>query len=211
MGKIILFGGEKGGTGKSTLAENLAAHLACEGVDVMLLDADKQGTSTQWIGRRNEAGLPAVHSAQKQGDVYKTALDLSERYDVVIIDAGGRDSMELRSAMLAADIMYVPIKASQNDLETLPKVEELVQNARIINPTLKVRCILSMAPTNTMINEVEEARALLVDFETFEMSDCIIRERKVFRDAAPVGKGVVEMDNSTAKAEIQLLADEVFE
>lgn len=210
MGKIILVGGEKGGSGKSTTATNLAVYLKLEGHDVMLLDADKQATSTKWVGRRNDAGYPEIHSAQKLGDIYKTAIDLGGRYGFVIIDAGGRDSRELRTGMVAADVLYIPIKASQADLETLPVVDELVSLSRGMNPGLLVRTLLCMAPTNERIKEVEDAQALLVNFPDLPLSGCIIRERKIYRDALLLGKGVVEMKNSDAKAEIQLLGQEIL-
>lgn len=210
MGRIILIGGEKGGSGKSTTATNLAVFLKLEGQDVMLLDADKQATSTKWIGRRNDAGYPEIHSAQKLGDIYKTAIDLGSRYGFVIIDAGGRDSRELRTGMVAADVLYIPIKASQADLETLPVVDELVSLSRGMNPGLLVRTLLCMAPTNERIKEVDDAQALLVDFPDLPLSGCIIRERKIYRDALLLGKGVVEMKNGDARAEIQLLGQEIL-
>lgn len=210
MGRIILIGGEKGGSGKSTTATNLAVFLKLEGQDVMLLDADKQATSTKWIGRRNDAGYPEIHSTQKLGDIYKTAIDLGGRYGFVIIDAGGRDSRELRTGMVAADVLYIPIKASQADLETLPVVDELVSLSRGMNPGLLVRTLLCMAPTNERIKEVDDAQALLVDFPDLPLSGCIIRERKIYRDALLLGKGVVEMKNSDARAEIQLLGQEIL-
>lgn len=207
---IILIGGEKGGTGKSTIATNLAVQLALEGRDVILLDADPQGTASKWVGRRNEQGLTVVHSAQKTGDIYKTTLDLGQRYEYVIIDAGGRDSKELRTGMVAADKMFIPIRASQADLETLPHVDELIGLARGMNQELQVFALLSMAPSNPLINEVAEAQELLQEFEEIKLSPSIIRDRKVYRDAMLAGKGVVELANSQAKAEIQLLCDEVF-
>ena len=210
MGRIILIGGEKGGSGKSTTATNLAVFLKIEGFDVMLLDADKQATSTKWVGRRNDAGYPEIHSAQKLGDIYKAAIDLGSRYQFVIIDAGGRDSRELRTGMVAADVLYIPIKASQADLETLPVVDELVSLSRGMNPGLKVRTLLCMAPTNERIKEVEDAQALLTDFPELPLSGCIIRERKIYRDALLLGKGVVEMKNGDARGEIQLLGQEIL-
>lgn len=210
MGRIILIGGEKGGSGKSTTATNLAVFLKMEGFDVMLLDADKQATSTKWVGRRNDAGYPEIHSAQKLGDIYKTAIDLGGRYEFVIIDAGGRDSRELRTGMVAADVLYIPIKASQADLETLPVVDELVRLSHGMNPGLLARTLLCMAPTNERIKEVDDAQALLVDFPELPLSGCIIRERKVYRDALLLGKGVVEMKNGDARAEIQLLGQEIL-
>jgi chromosome partitioning protein len=68
-----------------------------------------------------------------------------------------------------------------------------------------------MGPSNPLITEVREAQELLVDFTELKLSPSIIRDRKVYRDALLEGKGVVEMNNSQAKAEIQLLGQEIFQ
>ncbi|OTP70410.1 Chromosome partitioning protein ParA [Caballeronia sordidicola] len=117
----------------------------------------------------------------------------------------------MRSAMAVANLMLVPTKASQADLETLPKVNELIGLARGLNPDLKASAVLSMAPSNPIIREVEDARELLAQFEQMELADTVIRDRKVYRDALLSGHGVVELNNSQARAEIQLLAQEFFE
>lgn len=209
---ILLIAAEKGGVGKSTIATNLAVHLAHGGVDVVLLDTDGQATAARFVERRDEAGItPAVPCVQRTGDVASTLRDLANRYQVVVVDAGGRDSREMRSAMAVANLLLVPTKASQADLETFSKVNELVGLARGLNPELKAVALLSIAPTNPVIREVEDARELLVEFDQLELADTIIRDRKVYRDALLVGKGVIELDNSHARAEIQLLAQEFFE
>jgi len=209
---ILLIAAEKGGVGKSTIATNLAVHLAHGGVDVVLLDTDGQATAARFVERRDEAGItPAVPCVQRMGDVASTLRDLAHRYQVVVVDAGGRDSREMRSAMAVANLLLVPTKASQADLETFSKVNELVGLARGLNPELKAVALLSIAPTNPVIREVEEARELLAEFDQLDLADTIIRDRKVYRDALLVGKGVIELDNSQARAEIQLLAQEFFE
>lgn len=209
---IVLIGAEKGGVGKSTLATNLAVHLAHHQIDVVLLDTDGQATCARFVERRDEAGLqPSVPCVQRTGDVASTLRDLAKRYQVVVVDAGGRDSREMRTAMAVADLLLTPTRASQADLETLPKVNELVGLARGLNPALEASAVLSMAPSNPVIREVENARELLAEFEELKLTDTIIRDRKVYRDALLAGKGVVEMGNSQAKAEIQLLAQEFFE
>ncbi|WP_176044331.1 division plane positioning ATPase MipZ [Burkholderia vietnamiensis] len=209
---ILLIASEKGGVGKSTLATNLAVHLAHQGVDVVLLDTDGQATAARFVERRDEAGItPAVPCVQRTGDITSTLRDIAHRYQVVIVDAGGRDSREMRSAMAIANLLLVPTKASQADLETFPKVNELIGLARGLNPKLKAAALLSIAPTNPAIREVEDARELLADFDKLELADTIIRDRKVYRDALLMGKGVIELDNGQARAEIQLLAQEFFE
>lgn len=212
MGMIVLVGAEKGGVGKSTLASNLAVYLAHHKIDVVLLDTDGQATCARFVERRDEAGiLPMIPCVQRTGDVASTLRDLAKRYQVVLVDAGGRDSREMRTAMAVANLLLTPTRASQADLETLPKVNELVGLARGINPSLKASAVLAMAPSNPVIREVENARELLSEFGELELTDTVIRDRKVYRDALLEGKGVVEMNNSQARAEIQLLAQEFFE
>ncbi len=209
---ILLLGGEKGGTGKSTIAVNLAVWLAAKGVDVILMDTDRQRTSSHFVDRRNQLnGVPTVHCAEKHGNVFNTIRDLSKRYDQVIIDAGGRDSEELRTALVSANLVYCPLKASQPDLETSVHMNELVKLARGMNPNLEARAVISMGPTNPVIHEAQEAQELLSDLKEFNLSDIVIRDRKVYRDAMVEGRGVTEMNNDKALAEIEALAQEIYQ
>lgn len=205
---IILFGGEKGGTGKSTLATNYAVALARDGRDVLLVDTDKQGSADGWVSVRGD-DLPRVHCIQKFQDVAGAVRDLQGRYDEIVIDAGGRDSRELRSAMVVANAMFIPIKASQFDLWTMERLDQLVDLSRGLNPQLKAIAVVSMAPTNPRIREAEEARELLEGFENVQLAASVICERKVYRDATASGRGVLELGNPKAAAEIEAFAEEV--
>jgi len=208
---ILLLGGEKGGTGKSTLATNLAAWLAVAGRDVILVDTDVQRTAANWVDRRNLlSGVPAVQCAERRGNVFHALRDLAKRYEEVIVDAGGRDSEELRTALVAAHKVYVPLRASQPDLETSLHMNELVTLARGLNLTLEARLIISMAPTNPVINEAQQAKELLQELPAFTLSKVIIRDRKIYRDAISEGRGVIELDNAKASSEIEALAKEIY-
>lgn len=207
----LLLGGEKGGTGKSTAAVNLAVWLATRGVDVVLVDTDHQRTASNFIDRRNSQGdLPRVHCVEKYGNVLDTIRDLSGRYDEVIVDAGGRDSEELRSALVAANLVYCPLKASQPDIETTVHMNELVKLARSMNPNLQAQLLISMASTNPAVQEAIEAREILKELPEFVLSDVMIFERKIYRDAMLEGRGVIEMGNEKATAEITALAHEIY-
>lgn len=208
---ILLLGGEKGGTGKSTVAVNLAVWLACEGADVVLIDTDPQRTASHFVDRRNAIdGVPKIHCAEKHGNVFDTVRDLSKRYGQVIVDAGGRDSEELRTALVASHVLYCPLKASQPDIETSVHMNELVKLARGMNPVLKSRLLISMGPTNPVVHEAAEASEILGELPEFSLSDVIVRDRKIYRDAMVEGRGVVEMSNEKAKAEIEALAKEIY-
>ncbi len=208
---ILLLGGEKGGTGKSTIAVNLAVWLAKKGADVILVDTDRQRTASHFVDRRNQLnGASTVHCAEKHGNVFNTTRDLSKRYEQVIIDAGGRDSEELRTALVAAHRVYCPLKASQPDLETSVHMNELVKLARGMNPNLQARALISMGSTNPVVHEAQEALEILTELPEFTLSDVVVRDRKVYRDAMADGKGVIEMSNDKATAEIEALAKEIY-
>jgi chromosome partitioning protein len=208
---IILVGSQKGGCGKSTTAVNLCVELALNGADVVLVDADRQCTAARWAeDRQGHEKIAPVHCVQKYDNVREALLDLDTRYEIVVVDAAGRDSRELRTAMTAADILLVPFRPSQPDLDTLPALQEIITGAQDLNPKLRVLGVLTMASTNPAVNEADEARAYLADFPEIKALRSIIRDRKVYRDAMSDGLGVVEMDNGKARAEIQLLTAEIM-
>jgi len=208
---IVLCGGEKGGTGKSTLATNLAVWLAHQGKDVLLVDTDRQLTSSRWIDRRHALveGLPVVRGAEKHGNVYHALRDWAARYDEVIVDAGGRDSEELRTALVAAQIVYLPLRASQPDLETSLHMHELVTLARSLNPSLTARWLLTMAPAGHS-TDTAEAREVLRELPGIPLSGIVIHDRKIYRDAMATGHGVAELLNEKAQAEIDALGQELY-
>ncbi|WP_234352469.1 AAA family ATPase [Vibrio harveyi] len=154
MKKIILLGHQKGGVGKSNTACNLAVALASERYQedtsrILLLDADPQGTLYRWNQRRIDAGLREFPCIRLDGNITKQLQREIENYDFIIVDAGGRDSREMRSAMLAADLMIMPTKASHADLELLEHMADTVESARDFNGSLKVSVFINMAPTNS--------------------------------------------------------------
>src|ERR1700730_8915984 len=99
--RCILVGGEKGGTGKSTIATNLATMLKLAGYDSHLVDCDTPLASMIFVTRRPAQVLvSAFVCSHPVGNQLHVALtDLAAKYDAVVIDCGGQDSVELRSAM----------------------------------------------------------------------------------------------------------------
>jgi chromosome partitioning protein len=208
---IILIGSQKGGCGKSTTAVNISAELAGRGHDVVIVDADRQCTSANWaMDRIENPVLAKVHCIQKYENIRDTLLDLDKRYEYVIVDAAGRDSRELRTGMTAAHILIVPFRPSQPDLDTLPNMQEIIIQAKDLNPDLKVYGLITMAPTNPIIHEEADARECLIDYPEIKLLSTMIRDRKVYRDAMSDGLSVVEMDNPKAKAEIKKLIEEIL-
>jgi len=132
---IVLFGGEKGGAGKTTLATNIAALRKLKQQETLLVDTDRKTTASFWCSVREEKGIsPRVSSIQKYERAVRTEVrELSKKYNDIIIDAGGRDSPELRGSLLVCDKAIVPLRPSQFDLWTLGRLNVLVDTAKEIN------------------------------------------------------------------------------
>lgn len=206
---IILCGSKKGGVGKSTLATNIAAYLAVKNKDVILVDSDIQRTSSNWFHDRLETNLPQMACVQKYDNIKSTLSDLNKRYEYVIVDCQGRDSIELRTGLLASDIFIIPCRPSQPDIDTIPLMSDMVKIAREINESLQAYCVLTMSPTNPAITEIEDSRGFISDFSEIKLLDSLIGDRKVYRDAIASGHGVIEMDNEKAKLEMENFMREV--
>lgn len=212
---VVLIGGEKGGTGKTTLAVNLAAQRSSDGRDVLLVDTDKQGSASDWVAIRETEGVsPGVSCVQVFGKQVTSQLqDLAPRYDDVVVDAGGRDSVELRAAMVVTDRFFVPLQASQFDVWTLERIEGLVEQGQTINDGLKGSVFINRASPHPQVHEAEEAADLLEDFDHLEFTGVVIHDRIAFRRAVSEGTGVMEVDSPDPKAcrEVQALYRSVFE
>ncbi|NRB11543.1 MAG: AAA family ATPase [Rickettsiaceae bacterium] len=211
---IILIGGEKGGTGKTTIATNLAAMRAKSGHDVLMVDTDKQGSASAWSDMRDlrKVGI-RVPNIQKFGSNLAADIhDLKKRYQDLVIDAGGRDSVELRAAMTIAEKMYVPVQASQFDIWTLSIINDLISQAKSFNKNLSPQILINRAATNPAVNEVTEATEVLGDFEYLNLSTCLLKERISYRKAAKIGLSVVELEKPDIKATLEItnLYKEIF-
>lgn len=210
---IVIVGCNKGGAGKTTTAVNLAVALALRGSDVCLVDADPQRSATRWYAEREAAELkPTITLVEKRDNITQTLKTLGEKFDHVIVDVAGRNSRELITGAVVADVVIAPHQCSQLDLDTLGELQEQVTRIRDLNPDLKVLAYHSMASTNPSVRETErrEFLAFLDEFPEIQPLSSIGFYRKAYKDSIPCGKSVLEGDNAQASSEIQTLVKEVF-
>ncbi|MBU0945005.1 MAG: AAA family ATPase [Proteobacteria bacterium] len=212
---IVLIGGEKGGTGKTTLATNIAAMLALQGKDVLLMDTDRQGTSSFWATVREETEIePRIACVQKFGKGLASQVrDLAERYDEIIIDAGGRDSIELCYSLGVCDRAYIPVQPFQFDIWTLRQMDDLVEMAQALNENLQAFIVLNRVSTNPAVREDKETQDFFreEDFQHLSLVNAVLRDRIAFRKSARDGLSVVELkQDKKAIQEMNQLFEEVY-
>jgi chromosome partitioning protein len=210
---ITVVGGTKGGSGKSTIATNLAAMLSAAGRDVLLVDADDQETSTDFTNLRNEtrpngAGYTCVALTGRA--VMTEVKRLAPKYQEIIIDTGGRDTASQRAALAVCDTYLIPFVPRSFDVWTLDKVVDLIEEARTVNPDFQACAFLNRADSRGPDND--DAAKLLQSKPGIELIPAIIVGRKAFGNAAAAGMAVTEIRPQDPKAteEIGVLFRHLF-
>ncbi len=200
MTKIILVAAQKGGVGKSTTAVNIAAVLAQQGETPLLFDADEQPTATNWCIERNITypTFPKIIYRQDYGDIDYIFNEITDQYTHIIVDAAGHDSVEMRAAMSVCDILLIPFKPSQADLDTLTHMAKVVSKAKLVNDNLKAYAFLSIAPTNSKRKEIEQSKAAINEFSEISLLNTVIHDRAVYIASISDGLGVVEMQGKSS-------------
>jgi chromosome partitioning protein len=203
---IIVIGGIKGGSGKTTLATNLAVIRSAAGHDVLLVDADDQETSTDFTIIRNErrpdgAGYTSI---KLTGAAVRTeTLRLANKYEDIIIDTGGRDTTSQRAALTVADFLLVPFVPRSFDVWTLEKVSSLVNEMQAANPELKAYTFINRADPRGQDND--DAAEVLRETESLSFIETPLGARKAFSNAAAAGLAVTEIKPQDPKATEEMI------
>jgi len=203
---IITVGGIKGGSGKTTVATNLAVIRALQGFDVLLVDADDQETASDFTILRNERNPDGAGytSIKLTGPAVRTeTLRLREKYGDIVIDAGGRDTTSQRAALSVSDFLLVPFVPRSFDVWTLEKVDALVSEMRTANTGLRAYAFLNRADSRGQDNE--DAAEVLKNTEALTFIDTPLGTRKAFSNAAAGGLAVTELRPQDAKAKEEMM------
>lgn len=206
---ILLIGGQKGGTGKTSISTGIAAALSQAGKSVIVIDTDEQKSALKWVTCREKTKQPLVLGVGRSGDIAELAMQFSGKFDEVIIDVAGVDSASLRSGLVVADWLYTPVAPSLLDTDTLYTVDSLVGQAAILNKRLRGRIVFNR--TDARPKDVEETRADLSDLKHLMFSEAILRQRKIWMRAYKAGKGVMECSDAKAKLELAALMTELYD
>ncbi|KAA8708155.1 MULTISPECIES: AAA family ATPase [Helicobacter] len=202
---IVSIVNEKGGSGKTTLAVNIACKLAQEGDEVLLVDADPQRSTEAFLNIRTNENLPLLfNSVTKLGDgLAREVKSLSQKYDSLVIDTGGRDSKEMRQALAIADIIIIPSVPSQYDVVVLDKMISLYDEVSAINPESRALIVIDKASPNPFLEKkISDLRSYINEknLENLHLMNSIIYEREAYKNATSAGMGITEFCKGGEKA-----------
>jgi chromosome partitioning protein len=204
---ILVCGGIKGGSGKTTIATNLEAMRAGAGKDVLLVDADEQESATIFtaIRKREYADQPQYTSVILRDSQVRSEIErMREKYDDIIVDTGGRDTRSQRAGLSLADILLLPFNPRSLDIWTIENVEKLLEEMRPINPRLRAVSFLNRA--DPVGSDNQDSREILADIPGIEFADITIVNRKAFGKAVALGLSVMELRHPDRKAMQEILA-----
>ena len=210
-GKVIALLNQKGGAGKTTLATHLAGELAMAGSRVTLLDADPQGSALDWAQRRMQNGQERLYGVfgLARDSLHQEAPQIALEADYVVIDGPPRVAAIARSALLAADLVLIPVQPSAYDVWASHEMVTLIAEARVFRPQLRAAFVINRRVVGTVIGR--EARAALAD-QPFAALQAEVSQRIVFADSVAAGRLACEAAPKCAAArEIAALAQAVQE
>ncbi len=210
-GSVIALLNQKGGAGKTTLATHIAGEFARQGQRVTLLDADPQGSALDWSQRRLQSGhgrLCGVFGLARD-TLHREVPEIALQADLVVIDGPPRVAALARSALLAADLVLIPVQPSAYDVWATQEMVSLIEEAQVFRPQLRAAFVINRRVVGTVIGR--EARAALAG-QPFGALPAEISQRIVFADSVAAGRLACEVAPQCAAArEIAALAKVVAE
>jgi chromosome partitioning protein len=199
---------QKGGVGKTTLATNLAAAAHLEGKRTLIVDMDRQGSALDWSAARGEksklTGLTVVKVDKALG--VPRFREMSNGYEVIVLDGPPRIGDITRSAACAADVVVMPVQPGPFDLWAAAETLELLDAADSIRaemgrPPARRVFVINRASTGTVL--ARQAPEALADYGEIA---AVIHQRIAFPEAATVGESVLTIDpDGAASQEIRQL------
>ena len=202
--KIVSVLNQKGGSGKTTIATNLARSLQRRGHRVLVADCDPQGTARDWELSADGEDVPTV-TGQDRPNLEKTLPAFEDSFDVCVVDGAPAVQKMFVSAVKASDLVLIPVQPSPADVWAAEDIVEVVRARQEIAGRPEAAIVISRAITGTRlaesVEEVLERLELPVWDGTFQ--------RVAYAEALGKGQGVVDMNNAKAADEINELTDKV--
>ena len=198
---------QKGGSGKTTLATNIASGLSRAGGRVLLVDTDPQGSARDWRAANDQCGIPVI--GLDRPTLANDLRDFSKQYDIVVIDGAPQLREMAAAAIRASDAILVPVQPSPYDIWATSDLVDLIQaRQEITEGKTQAAFVISRAIQNTKLsNEVIEA----LSHYPLPIFKSMTHQRVVYAASASEGLSVYEADDEKAKKEMQSIIEELMQ
>lgn len=214
---VITIGAEKGGVSKTRLATHIAALAICQGIDVVLLDTDKQGSAMSWARIRNEEGVtPAIPVLSLPAKPATEIANLASKYTLVVVDIGAQNYRTMLECAALSDLVLVPCGPDQQEIESTLNVFEALRalDARHEKGRIPAHVVLTRVSTKENAKATADLRAFLAS-ENIPVCSGYIAHREAWRATGKTGRALHELKGSDrsikAVEEMQTLYNEIVE
>ena len=207
LSKVITIAQQKGGTGKTTLAVNLAlAFIKYHNLKVAIIDTDPQGSLGKWFMIRSEKKISdhnlTFKTASLWGAQYESKI-LKQDHDIVIIDTPPKIESDARPAIEAANLVLIPVAPSHVDFWATESIIEIAKKAKrkvLIQINRANHRSKLIAKTYDYINSVN-----------ISATKTLIGHRQIFVASMGEGKTVVEKQRKgKAVEEIRKISEQIL-
>lgn len=203
--KIICVAQQKGGAGKTTLVSNLATAFLAVGKSVVLLDTDPQGSLGKWLDVREETLGEDDNLRFSTATAYgisRALRGVKNDADVILIDTPPKADSDVKWVLSEADLVLVPVSASQADVWATHDILDLADRAG--KPT---HVVMNRTRAGTRVGEDVAKSVKELKVEPLRAS---LANRVVYAEALGNGLGVIEAKRAgSASDEVRALADEI--
>jgi len=211
---IVLFGHQKGGVGKSTIAINVAYYLQKKYKDLTLLDLDSQNSAILFNQLRISENSPTIKCVKESDINFSNFLNeyAQNKENLLIIDSGGYDSDVNRAALIKADIIITPVGISQIEIFGLQKFRKILKEAsNALGVKVKTNVLLNNVDSRSK-NKLKDLRSYIKENHNyFNLLDSTIHTRADFKNSYGDGLTVKELNKKgSAAQEIKNLSKEIL-
>lgn len=191
---LTVIGNLKGGTGKSTVAFNLAVWLAYDKTGVMAFDLDPQCTLVDVCEVREEDGFEPKFEVSTDLAELEALVENGKLKQPIIVDMSASNMAAMEKAIALADRVLIPVQPSQADIWSTQRFLKIVERCMNKEKKPEVLGFINRADTHVGVRETDEAEQALQMLQGVKAMDLRLYQRTAYRRSFSEGLGVFELD-----------------